>query len=160
MRAAVSLRLLSGLSAARRIALPRKGLRIKFIATTACVSSPSGRRENIPTSSTCGEKRNWSIGITGPKAYPPEIRIFASRAKLCALQDTAMMRCTSDFDNCSACASAPARGGSNTTELKSDNSPAIRGMRNKSRASATVNLNPAVVPTASSNAAIAWASLS
>ena len=59
----------------------------------------------------------------------------ASRAKVDALQDTQTTTGTCESASCRACASAPARGGSNTTASKRASSGPSSGRRNRSRVS-------------------------
>ena len=58
----------------------------------------------------------------------------ASRAKVAASQDTATTTGTALLASSRACASAPCRGGSNTTASKPLSSAAANGRRNRSRA--------------------------
>ena len=66
----------------------------------------------------------------------------ASRAKVAALQETATTAATAEAASSRACASAPWRGGSNTTASKRLSSAGANGRRNRSRASASIGLEP------------------
>ena len=78
-----------------------------------------------------------------------------SRAKVDALQDTATTTGTDDSARYFACASAPARGGSNTTASKRASSGPSSGRRNRSRVSMVTVRSPCVWRTARSSANIA-----
>ena len=84
----------------------------------------------------------------------------ASRAKVAGLHDTATTTGTADAASARACASAPWRGGSNTTQSNGFSSAASSGRRNRSRASTATGFRPCVVSAARLSAAIASLSLS
>ena len=69
----------------------------------------------------------------------------ASRAKVAALHDTAITSGTFDAASSRACASAPWRGGSNTTASNDFSSSGASGRRNRSRVSAATGLRPGVL---------------
>src|SRR5271165_111098 len=81
-------------------------------------------RRKTAAISTCGEERNWSSGVTVSMPNPPSTRIRASRAKVAALQEIATTSLSALAANSRACASAPARGGSNRTPSKAASSSA------------------------------------
>ena len=66
----------------------------------------------------------------------------ASRAKVAGLQETATTVGTADAASARACASAPCRGGSNTTASNRLSSTGANGRRNRSRACASTGLSP------------------
>src|SRR5262245_28733739 len=84
----------------------------------------------------------------------------ASRAKVAGLQDAATIRGTLLSASMRACASAPCRGGSNTTTSKLLSSAGTSGRRNKSRVCASIGLSPWVARAAAANAETASPSLS
>src|SRR5438270_70437 len=84
----------------------------------------------------------------------------ASRAKVAALQETAMTTGTPEPASFCACASAPCRGGSKIAASKDFSSGSAKGRRNRSRISAVTGLRPAVALAAAPSAASAAGSTS
>ena len=84
----------------------------------------------------------------------------ASRANVAGLHDTATTVGTADAASARACASAPWRGGSNTTTSNGFSSAAASGRRNRSRASIATGFRPCVVSAARLSAATASLSVS
>ncbi len=117
-------------------------------------------RENTPTSSICGDHRNWSTGKTRSRRKPASTSSLASRAKVAGLHDTPTTRATLDLAISTCCSKAPARGGSSTATSTLFSSVDSTGRRVRSRASAVIAFRPGAVPSAPFRAAMAGAELS